>query len=591
MMRMRRLVLGAVGFILLAGAPVSAAPAPAASAKGSPLAHVPAQSPIVIHVRGLDRTKGRLLAMIKNALPNYGQKAADHLDELVKQGIEGRQLKGLAKDGPIFFAFTEMPKPGVDIPMVAMILKVTSYQEFRDGALKEDERKNLKKESGYEVASIDNQDVYFVDKDGYAVVTPRKEVAVQFTKKQPGLDGELDAVVAKKILESDLSVYVDMAAVNKEFGEQITAGKQLMEVGLQQAGAQLDEATLELVKGIFGGIFQVIEDAKGLLLTGELRPEGLAFQAQVRVGADSKTNKYLKGAKPSALKEIAKLPADQMMYMGIEFDPELAKFYLPLLQKGVGGKAGKGFKEALDQMVAAGLQSLVMDFNFPIGGLQVSNYKDPAKAVQSQLQLIKSLEAGQNFQNAVIKDKPQVKENAETHRDFKLNSVSITWDFEKMAENNPGGKDLADAMKKLMGEEMKYWFGTDGKTVVQVVGKDWASAQKRLDAYLDGKATAGEQKTFQEARKQLPEQATLLALIDAPQYLQVMASVIGPIVKAQGLPIQIPELKASKGKGYMGMAFTLQPEQGSFDFWIPGSAVREIYKMVQPLIPGAEEIQ
>ena len=38
----------------------------------SPLAVVPAQAPIVVHLRGVTRTKDRLATFIKNAMPDIG---------------------------------------------------------------------------------------------------------------------------------------------------------------------------------------------------------------------------------------------------------------------------------------------------------------------------------------------------------------------------------------------------------------------------------------------------------------------------------------------------------------------------------------
>ena len=48
--------------------------------------------------------------------------------------------------------------------------------------------KGLKKDpAGYEVTGVEGPgsttDTYFIDKSGYAIVTPSKDVAIQFTKK------------------------------------------------------------------------------------------------------------------------------------------------------------------------------------------------------------------------------------------------------------------------------------------------------------------------------------------------------------------------------------------------------------------------
>jgi len=74
-----------------------------------------------------------------------------------------------------------------------------------------------------------------------------------------------------------------------------------------------------------------------------------------------------------------------------------------------------------------------------------------------------------------------------------------------------------------------------------------------------------------------------LGLVDGPVYLQKMAEFMGPVFKAQGLPKDIPQMKASPGKGYFGMSLTLEPERGSFDMWLSVTGVREIRRMLQPL--------
>src|SRR5262249_7335120 len=159
---------------------------------------------------------------------------------------------------------------------------------------------------------------------------------------------------------------------------------------------------------------------------------------------------------------------------------------------------------------------------------------------------------------------------------FKFHSVQLKWDFEKLAERTPqGGKEMAEAMKKMMGEGSNIWFGTDGKTYVQVTAKDWKTAQAHLDAYLNGTNAVGGEKAFQEALKQLPAQTSMVSLMDGPQYLQVMAEFMGPFAEANGLPFKIPPMKAEKGKSFFGFALTLRPENGSADIWVPVTAISE----------------
>src|SRR5439155_12101467 len=88
----------AVLTVCATGTPSAAAPAPVGASE-SPLAIVPAQAPIVVHLRGVERTRDRLAKLLKDALPDLGPAAADRVDELLKTGLEGRKLQGLDPAG------------------------------------------------------------------------------------------------------------------------------------------------------------------------------------------------------------------------------------------------------------------------------------------------------------------------------------------------------------------------------------------------------------------------------------------------------------------------------------------------------------
>src|SRR5204862_1549852 len=138
------------------------------------------------------------------------------------------------------------------------------------------------------------------------------------------------------------------------------------------------------------------------------------------------------------------------------------------------------------------------------------------------------------------------------------------------------GKMDADTLKKLLGEDMKVWFGTDGKVCVQVAAKDWAHAKEQLERYRDGKETLTKQQAFLATRKHLPAETSFLMLMDLPMFLQDMSTFMQAALQGQGLPINLPQLKADPKKvSYLGTAFTLQPERGSFELWLPASMVVE----------------
>lgn len=568
--------------VLLFAAPVRA--------QDSSLAAIPAQSPIVLHIRGIERTKNRLLTTVKNALPDLGQQIQAQLEMGLQQALEGRELRGLPAEGPVFFVFTEMPKPGGEVPAVALVFRVTDGAAFRKGILSEDERKTLKRDpAGFEEVMLRNHAAFLLDRGGYTIITPSKDVAAQFTKPRPGLGGKLSPDLARKLLEADVSLYVDTAAVNKEYGDQIQGGRQILELVMQQGDTGVNKGTMAMARNMLGGAFQVFADSRAFLLAFEFRPEGLALHGGVQVGADSKTNEFLKTVKPSELTEVGTLPLGQMAYTAMRLGPALGKILQPLMMGAAAdpeSEPGKAMQQALDQIAAAGPRALLQAQGLRGEGLQVGQYADTAKAAQAHLALLRSLKEGVNFNSISIK-KAEVKADAQKHRGFQLHHAQLVWDFEKMGEGQPGGKEVAEAMKKMLGEGTEIWFGTDGKVYVQVSAKEWPKAQKYLDTYLDGKTTVGQAPTFAAARKQLPAQATLLALYDVPQFTQAMSEILGAVFKGMGMgnPGQAPA--GGPGKlSFAGGVVTLQAGQASFDVWIPGAAAAEVRRHAEPFLRG-----
>src|SRR5262245_32307146 len=336
---LNRWLAASVLAVALGSAGALAAPVPAGPGETG-LAVVPAQAPIVIHVRGVERTKDRLAKVLSVALPDFGPIAVAQLDAMLKNGIEGRKLQGVVNEGPVFLALLELPAPGVDVPASAVIARVTRYAEFRDGLLTEDERKNVKPQTGgFERAEIDGKEAYFVDLQGFAAVTPSKDVATLLAKKPEGIAGKLTAEITRGLVENDLAVYVNLAAVNRQYGEQIKAGRQFLEAIVEglPAGGAAEKASMEMFKNMAGGVFQAVEDGKAVVAALDFRPEGLNLSVRAQVGPDTKTNKLLKDLGPAALADLGTLPAGQMTYSGAQFSPSALKVVAPMIYGALGG--------------------------------------------------------------------------------------------------------------------------------------------------------------------------------------------------------------------------------------------------------------
>jgi len=524
-MILRRLLRG--GALLLAL--VVAAPCVTAAPADS-LAQVPADAPVVIQFHGIERTKDRLLAMIKTALPEQHPLASLGLEAVLQNLPEGRKLKGLDKEAPIYAVLLELPDPGQAEPKMAVLVGVSDYKEFRDAILKEDERKALKANpAGYETTTVsDVVPLYLVDrsKEGYAVIARDEGTAKMFVKKpEKGLDKKVSPEVAKKFLAGDLGVYVDMAAVNKKYGDAIQAGKKTLQDALESGAG--DKNTQELLKKVIDPVFQAIGDGQAVLATIEFRPEGMNMAFLGEVDAKSKTNDLLKDAKPGPVAELEKLPSGQQQYSALQLRGSVLKEFGNLIFGALGKEGDPGFKamkEAIDAFAAAKPKIQVGSMSYPARSLTVIALEEPAKAVEAQLKMFKAMKGGSTFSMAPLKGDPVVKEKAEKYGSFELHSFSAKWDFEKLIESQAGNPITADKekfteyMKSMMGEGANVWFGTDGKVMLSVNAKTWDDAKKLIDDYVNGTKPIGDQQAFKDVRNQMPAETTALILTDLPSY-------------------------------------------------------------------------
>jgi hypothetical protein len=429
-----------------------------------------------------------------------------------------------------------------------------------------------------------------VNRKGYAVVTPDKEVAESFTKTVNGLHKKLNKDLAAKLLSADVGVYVNMEDVNKEYGEQLKQAKQGIDqaiaFGVAAAGDESQKKFAEMAKNAIPHIFQTIEDMQSLLLTFELRSGGLALNAQSEMKDGSATAGLLQDARPVDFEEMGRLPRDRAFYLGMKSSAAMFKSMGNLLSSLPTG----GTKDSADLMRAyasAGPTLFLSSGAFPSAGLDVFHFDNPAKAVEATLKMYETM----NPEDAKLKEKPKVTKDAEKFGDFKLHAVQMTMDLEKMAEDvakqgEDAKKEFIESMKRLLGGEKRtIWVGTDGKAVVSVTAPDWKTASKLLDQYTKGAGAATDVKAFRDVRKEMPKQTSALALIEAVHLFTGVFDAFKPLIPSGQLPPGFPNLKGKSTMAYLGASLTLQPNRGGLDLFITAAAAQEFYKtIIQPLV-------
>jgi hypothetical protein len=591
---MVRPLRSALAVLLLFTPTVFAAPIPAGG-KSKDVSELPvaADSMAVVQLNGLDRTKGRLAKMLEAVDPAVAKDAVAKFDEQLKTLLENRDLKGIDPTGRIFLAVGAFGDLGNDTPPVAVAVPTPDYKTFKEKFLTAAERKSLVvNKEGWDEVELETDGggtTYIVDlTGGYVILTPSKATAETYAGKPERLTAKKLGTVADSFLNADAALFLNLKRVNEVYGDTIKQGKQLIGVLMQQGGAGFDPKQMQAAKIVFDGLFQVAEDATGIVIGVEARPEGANLRLDAAFAPDTPSANALAAEKPTPLAALAALPKGMSSYTASKWGKAFAD-----LQRQFGGEftAPPGEDRLADaiekfvEVIAAAGESVTVT-GPESASLTATTVADPGKVADAKLKVMKQLVAGAGYSNLTLKANAAVKEGDQKAHGFTLHAAAIEVDYEASVKNVPNetAKEAAiEAMKKLVPAKQTVWFGGDGKRFVQVTAKDWAAAKKLLDGYAEGKAKAGDDPAFAATRKQLPDEAVFVALTETAGMLSGMAESFGAIGNAVPAPgLEIPKIGKPKGEpSYIGIAFTAQPQSARFDLFVPTAAMKTARQAIQ----------
>jgi len=604
-MRMRIYLLSAALFAALGVAPATAAPAPAAGAKGFVLPF-PAKTQLVVQVNGFDQTRERLEKLAQAAAPDEAGMIKGALQLGLGTLLGERKMTAIPGDQRWFLTIRDLGGLVGEEPAIAVLIPVKDAKAFRETFLTADEQKSLQKgEAGIShfTGSFKGQEatLQLVERPGYVVLTPSKETAEQYAGKFEAATTEtLGADVSKALLESDISVYVNMDSVNDQYGQQIQAAKQFLDFAMQQAGGAgggiNKQQQIAAAKAMFKGLFQGLDDARGVVVGFEFRPVGLGLRILGRFEDGSTTGKILKNEDLTTLADLGKLPPGQSIYAASRLSPAIMDLIKDFTQQTTAPeddeKALAAIKAYIEVLSAAGPGGQFQTFSPPGASFTIQSFKDPAKVIDAQTKLYGSLPVGSAVQNVQLKEKPTVTEKAKTLGKFTFNEVKIVFDFEASVQELPGQiKDsIIASMKKLVGEKLTIYFGTDGKSVITSSAPNWDEAKALITAYLEPKTTIDGEASYKTTRVNLPAEASLVAVLDTSKVLVMMGGYMQTMADAiPGFPGQIPELKTAKGApSFLGMSLSLKPEVIEANIFVPATSVVVARKVLAPVLQKIE---
>lgn len=538
-----------------------------APAEGAYLKALPADAPVVMHLRSAMGMKDDVEAMLKALSPTVADQAAGPLAMMTDQLSQTFGEKGA--NTPVIMA---MQLPNADDmqspPPMAVLIKAEDFDTFLKSRAKEGEELKFEKHDGGYESFVDKngQSIYMYKGDGFHAFGPN-EVMVKAIAAKPSetFAGKAKPEVVQLLLAGDLSIYVDLAQVQVKYADQIKEAEGQFMAMLDQAAAQAQGAQMEQAKQLYAALFDGIKIAESVTLSLDFSKEALDLSGLLTVKADSDSAKTLTTAKLGNAEGLASLPATEMAYVYVNFDPAGMEGLMKLNMANItAGQADEALiKKSMEAAKAAGRQESIMAFSLgqPVNVFTITKPEHPEHALDASKVTFEALKSQPMFKNVTVE------ENVLEVQGFKLSKASMTIDAEKVAEaQGQANEQVNEIMKRFMGEgPMTVYYGSDGKRVVSIMASNEAEVKAKLETALSGGsggvgATAG----YKALRSRLPENVGALVMLNSQEMVKQIANMVGRLT---GGEVKTPSMP--KGTALLGFAYAATPAGYRFDIVVP----------------------
>ena len=597
---MKRLVVsGLCAGIACLGALVpflGAAPVP--SGDLAKLKIIPSSAGAVVVIRGVEGVKGRLFEMLKKALPDYAPMAQTIVDLSLGNGIDGRKLDSIAKDGPIYLALPSIKEKDFDAdnPNLTVIAAVKDYAKFRDGILKPEERKDLTKNGNLDVIKTGKRVYFMAEKYGFAIIAPSKEGVEWVLKSKESLDGRVSPALSNRLAVADVAMFVNLDQALKDYAEQLKETEASAVDFLKSAAEALPQeqkASFEVMQAMVKPAFQTLRDSSGLVVSLGIAPDGALLRFEVEARKGTETAKFINSVGVSPLEALGNLPAGQMFYSGFvggeAMTALMETFSKGLVQDGKNDEIKK-MVEAAKAISKAGPGDTVTSVDMPLASIGIAQYKDPAMAMEAQLKTLELMGPGALYGSGAVKSS-KVTKDAFTHDGIKFTRMEITWDFDKMFGNSQDlpeevKKQVLSMMKELMGEKMEVYSGISDGKLVQITTTSAEKAKKIYDMQKAGNNKVSAVENFGLVRRGLSDRQTMVFLTDPVRYLGKVIEVMkgafaGMVPIPPGFPANLDKAKPN----FVGGGVILEQNNAAMELYVSSASINEIFKaFVKPFL-------
>jgi hypothetical protein len=550
----------------------------------------PADVDVAVRIRGVEATRDDLLAMLKAMNPEWANMAEGALAGPLEHFSQ--MHGGHASKTPFLtlMRFGEAGGEGGPPPFAALVPS-DNYQ----GTLKElsgGKDVELKHQDG-DYDAFDGpggQGTWYAAKaPGIVAFGPSKELIASVAKRGgKTLDSVLTGSGARSFTGGDIGVYVNAASLTKRYADQIEQARQGLMAVMDQAGQQAGNAgQVQFIKDFYGGMFDSLKYADVLTLNLDVAEKGLHLAAFLKAKADADIAKSISETRTGDAGTLGNLAPGAMAYAYMNVASETFDRFMgmSLRMMAGGGKASPELEKAMAEFHGLGRIESIGSMSMEKGmrGLNDIKVDDPKKFINASLSMLRGMSGGEGQVNLYKEFK--VDPDAQTHQGLTFTHASATVNLDKLAELSGNNPAQLETMKAMFGDgRISYWYGTDGKRVLQVVAPNWEDARSLIDPYLGGNRGVAQGAGFKSVRGELPEQVSFLMLFSSQALVRMFATQFAALTKNPNLkpPEDMPAEPA-----YLGVSLTPHPSEGfEVHLVIPSPVGTVIAKGMIPIFQG-----
>jgi hypothetical protein len=546
---------------------------------------VPSDAGAVARARSLSAAREDFFAMLKAMSPESAARIGADADSVVSDLTQrfGKE----AAEGPVLVV-VRLPEPNAAAggpPPIAAFVKGGDYAAIQKGAVGPKGDAAAKPQpGGYDkLKGEDGQPVYTFKGQGFVVMSNDEGLIKAVVKPQATLDKSLPADQQARLFAGDVGIYVNLAAIQKNYGAQIDQFRQMLPDLVGQAAGPGDAQASGTINAVSGKLADAFKNAQGLVFNLDFAGEGLNLAGALTVKPDSPAARKLAATKPQAGELLARLPADAATFLDVSVDPEAFEGLQMLGLSMLGATPGApspALKEAMNQQKAAGPREAAVANLAGAKGLRttkVMTFADPRKAAGAIAAMIQAL--GSN-KSGFVKD---VKiEKVQPYKGFDLAQAKVTIDKAKLEKSRPGGAGESP-LGAMIPDSTTTWFGTDGKLVVSITAPSWDEAKAQIDVVSSGQGGLGQSAGYKALRGQFPDKAGALFLMNSQGLVSQVSSRLS--ASAAGGP-----KPAANGKApaFLGGAVTPSAAGYQFKLAVPSAVGPVLQEGLGPALQGAQ---